>query len=671
MSKHRGSPPSDARTLWRAVWRRPQRRGWVPALLGALLAVVAGAAPAAASGGAGWTFYVANAGSNTVTPIATASNTPGTPLAAGSEPAAVAINAAGTTLYVAADGSNTVIPIDLATGVSGSPIPVGSYPVGMALTPDGGTLYVTNAYSNTVTPIDLTTGTGGAPIPVGGEPFGITVSPTGSAAYVADFSGNSVTRIAIPADTPGPPIAVPAPVGLATTPDGSTMWIVSYSTGEVYPLATATNTVGPGIPTGSQPYSDAVSPNGRWLYVANYASNTVTPIQLPSAAASASIAMPAGCNPNTVVFTPDSTSAYITCWGNATVVPITVATGAVGAPIAVGANPADLVSNPDQAPVAAVTVTPAPMGQPSEFSAAGSTVAVGTIAQYAWSFGDGSSAVTLGPTTTHVYAAPGLYTATVTETSSGGTSTAPIYDGQTLTNNGGPSAVATATFVVEAVPAVTIGLTGAPLQSMVGQPVTYTASVSVPGSGGVVTFEAGGANLSGCLDVPVVDRTAVCHQTYVAAGTWSVSASYAATAGAGSAATSSPLTQAVASGGERITLQTSLDPAPVGRPVRYQATVIPDYPVPAPLLGTVTFAEGGAPILGCVAQPLVQDQAACTTTMARIGTRVVTANYSGAPQSAAQVGYLVETVGRSARAPRRPASAARWPQPRPEARPAW
>ena len=51
----------------------------------------------------------------------------------------------------------------------------------------------------------------------------------------------------------------------------------------------------------------------------------------------------------------------------------------------------------------------------------------GTIASYAWNFGDGTTAVTSTPTTTHEYAGPGTFTARVTLTSSGGTSTTQFH----------------------------------------------------------------------------------------------------------------------------------------------------------------------------------------------------------------------------------------------------
>jgi len=72
------------------------------------------------------TAYVANAGSGTVTPIATATNTAGHPITTGSEPQHIAITPDGDTAYVANAGSGTVTPITTATNTAGHPITTGS-----------------------------------------------------------------------------------------------------------------------------------------------------------------------------------------------------------------------------------------------------------------------------------------------------------------------------------------------------------------------------------------------------------------------------------------------------------------------------------------------------------------------------------------------------------------
>src|ERR1019366_9209811 len=96
------------------------------------------------------TAYVVNAGSGTVTPIVTASNTADPPIPVGSGPQVVAITPDGKTAYVVNAplglyGSGTVTPIATATNTAGPPIPVGHGPDDIAITPDGKMAYVVNA----------------------------------------------------------------------------------------------------------------------------------------------------------------------------------------------------------------------------------------------------------------------------------------------------------------------------------------------------------------------------------------------------------------------------------------------------------------------------------------------------------------------------------------------
>lgn len=121
----------------------PQLRGALVALI-LLAAGLGSAAPAQAAvhdslpGGSPstGTAYVANAGSDTVTPIATATNTPGPPIPVGDDPSAIAITPDGTTVYVGNIISGTVTPIATATNTPGTPIPVGNDPNAIAITPN-------------------------------------------------------------------------------------------------------------------------------------------------------------------------------------------------------------------------------------------------------------------------------------------------------------------------------------------------------------------------------------------------------------------------------------------------------------------------------------------------------------------------------------------------------
>lgn len=78
----------------------------------------------------------------------------------------------------------------------------------------------------------------------------------------------------------------------------------------------------------------------------------------------------------------------------------------------------NVVSN--QPPTAAMSATPASGTAPLTvaFDGSQSTDPDGTVSSWAWSFGDGTSGT--GPSTTHLYSAPGSYTASLTVTDNGG-----------------------------------------------------------------------------------------------------------------------------------------------------------------------------------------------------------------------------------------------------------
>ena len=100
------------------------------------------------------TAYVVNAGSGTVTPIATATNRAGPAIKVGDNPHAIAITPDGKTAYVANYVSGTVTPITTATGKPGPAIKAGFAPGVIVITPDGRTVYVANwGKPGMVTPI--------------------------------------------------------------------------------------------------------------------------------------------------------------------------------------------------------------------------------------------------------------------------------------------------------------------------------------------------------------------------------------------------------------------------------------------------------------------------------------------------------------------------------------
>ena len=178
--------------------------------------------------------------------------------------------------------TGTVTPITVASNTAGTPISgVGTSPNQIAITPDGKTAYVTDNGSNKVYPIALPAGTVGSPISVGGigvTPLGIAITPDGTKAYTANFgpasnfggTGNTVTPIDLSNNTAGTPITVGGgPWSIAVTPDSKTVYVGNSNDSTVTPIDVATDTAGTAITGVGFPRSLAITPDQA--PVANFA----------------------------------------------------------------------------------------------------------------------------------------------------------------------------------------------------------------------------------------------------------------------------------------------------------------------------------------------------------------------------------------------------------------
>ena len=350
-----------------------------------------------------------------------------------SQAAAGTTGARSSTAYVVNSGSDTVTPINTATGAPGRPIPVGEGPLAIAVTPDGKTAYVVNSLSDTVTPITTATNTlagrsrsevihptttqrdsdhaeredglrrqhigphrhpdhdrdehcrsrdPGRPGSVrhrdhaeqqdrlrpqpglgdphrhrhrhehcrasdqcGGRPSAIAITPNGKTAYVTAFSG-TVTPIATATNAPGARIPRGStPAAIAITPDGKTAYVAeSTEPGAVTPITIATNTARAPITVGGSPEIIAITPNGKTAYATGETSispGTMTPIA--TATNTAGPPVPVGADPVAVAITANGKTAYVVNSFSDTVTPVTTASNMAGTPILVGDRPVAIV----------------------------------------------------------------------------------------------------------------------------------------------------------------------------------------------------------------------------------------------------------------------------------------------------------------------------------------
>jgi DNA-binding beta-propeller fold protein YncE len=376
-------------------WRRgsapaPGRRwpGWVAPLAAAAVVAATVIVPSALhrSGPAGGhrsaaaTVYVSYPGkyssAGELTPISTATNTPGKPIRMGTL-GGLAFTPDGKTAYIEGP-KGAVVPVSTATNAPGPPIHVpmpGYLPFSITMNPDRKTAYLTfvwsigSKFSGSIVPISTASNTAGPPIWVTSarRPYvlGIVFSPDGKTAYVAAGSipttpftrfmlkPATLTPINTATGTPGTPIRLShGASNIAITPDGKTIYVdagdghrgyvtpVSTATGipgHPIPVSTATGIPGHPIPLSAGAGTMTITPDGKTLYVAG--TDTITPVSTATNTAAQPIPVAAA----DIAITPDGKTLYAAARHG--VVPISTATNTPGQPIPVAAD--DIAITPD------------------------------------------------------------------------------------------------------------------------------------------------------------------------------------------------------------------------------------------------------------------------------------------------------------------------------------
>jgi PKD repeat protein len=159
------------------------------------------------------------------------------------------------------------------------------------------------------------------------------------------------------------------------------------------------------------------------------------------------------------------------------------------------------------------------------FSGTASSDPDGTIASYAWSFGDGSTGS--GATPSHTYTGVGTYTVTLTVTDNGG-----------LTN----AATTTATVSTGSTPQAPVARPGGPYNGTVNAAVSFDGSGSSDADGSVVSYDwqfGDGGTASGAQAL----------HTYATAGTYTVTLTVTDDSGLAASATTTVTVTAAANDG--------------------------------------------------------------------------------------------------------------------------
>jgi predicted alpha-1,2-mannosidase len=123
-----------------------------------------------------------------------------------------------------------------------------------------------------------------------------------------------------------------------------TAYVTNYSDGTVTPVAIETHNAGPAIPVGSGPDGEAITPDGKLLFVANNNSNDVTVISTTTNQVVKTVKV--GNTAADLAATPDGRTVWVSNFGDGTVQPIDVATLTAGTPVKVGSQAERVAINP-------------------------------------------------------------------------------------------------------------------------------------------------------------------------------------------------------------------------------------------------------------------------------------------------------------------------------------
>lgn len=344
-------------------------------------------------------------------------------------------------------------------------------PTGMAIAPDGDHLYLLNQSANNGVVFDIAADGGlvnGRVFPTGSGPAAIALTPDGAHAYVGNSLSGTIDEFSIDASgdlTSIGTIAAAQPTVPAVSPDGRHLYVGHQTNGSIRIFdiqddgTLAPNAV-PSVQAGSGVWHVLASPARAQLFAGDSATSTGL-YGWAIGSDGALTAMPGSPFSGTGVtgglaMTADGAFLFAARMAMPVIRRYAVgdssATELGSTPDAGEAHPFSLAMSPDQPPSAALTVTAGTAGSASSFDASASTDSDGTIARYDWVFGDGATASTTSPTTTHAYASAGSYSASVTVVDDLGCSTARTHNGQYVQCNGGPGARSASTVGVAAAP---------------------------------------------------------------------------------------------------------------------------------------------------------------------------------------------------------------------------
>jgi 6-phosphogluconolactonase (cycloisomerase 2 family) len=284
--------------------------------------------------------FTANRGSNDVSVFKIETNgiltKVGASQATGSDPVSITVAQVSTQLFVytANNVSNDIsaFSVDASTGaltsVPGSPFAAGTGPRSITVTPDGQIVYIINDTSKNVLAYKINASSGAlinrtTVVPLTNstvtalqKPVYISVDATGTFAYIADVDGNKVITYSIGT---GSQIGKLTETSAKTessafhlTTSGNFAYVSSLNNISSYSITGASGILAKVGSAVSGAWSMAVDQPGKYIYTANYATDTASIFTIGSSGAlSNEVTIAAGSQPRYIALDPSSTFAYV------------------------------------------------------------------------------------------------------------------------------------------------------------------------------------------------------------------------------------------------------------------------------------------------------------------------------------------------------------------------
>ena len=212
-------------------------------------------------------------------------------------------------LYVSTQGDSLVsaYTIDLSTGLltaNGAGVATGGTPTAMLLSPSGDALFIANSATNNISTYtvksDGTLSAGSSALPTGMTPLGMAIDSAAHFLFVAnqglqiDPASGTISVFSVQSgsltEVAGSPFRVaaisapsgPGPAAVAVTPDGKFLYVANQFDGTVTGFSVDASgvltrlTPGATATVGTAPSGMGITPDGGFLYVANSGSSDVS-----------------------------------------------------------------------------------------------------------------------------------------------------------------------------------------------------------------------------------------------------------------------------------------------------------------------------------------------------------------------------------------------------------